>query len=53
MRSRQPSTRTIASSTIAPDIFEDPRVRSVKVIGTSVTLSPCRTACQVFSIWKQ
>ena len=42
-----------ASSTIRPDIFDWPLARSVKTIGTSATRSPWRTACQVFSTWKQ
>ena len=36
-----------------PDILEVPTLRSVNVMGTSVTRSPMRTARHVFSIWKQ
>ena len=41
-----------ASRTIWPDIFECPWNRSVKTIGTSTTLSPCRQSLCVISIWK-
>jgi hypothetical protein len=39
--------------TMALSIFEDPRWRSVKVIGTSRTRNPASTARQAMSIWKQ
>jgi hypothetical protein len=32
--------------------FERPATRSVKVMGTSTTVIPRRTACHVVSIWK-
>ena len=46
-------TRHSASATIAPLIFDAPRSRSVKVIGTSRTRNPACTARQAMSIWKQ
>ena len=42
-----------ASPTIEPLILLRPTVRSVKVIGTSTTRAPSRTARQAQSTWKQ
>ena len=54
-RSRRPHsvTRTNASLTIEPLILLLPSVRSAKVIGTSTTRAPERTARQAQSTWKQ
>src|SRR6185437_10996389 len=49
----QRATRTSASSITARLILLLPRARSVKVIGTSVTLPPLDTVRSVRSIWKQ
>ena len=46
-------TRTNASLTIEPLILLRPNWRSAKVIGTSVTRAPERTARQAQSTWKQ
>ena len=46
-------TRTNATLPIEPLILLLPSVRSVKVIGTSVTRAPARTARQAQSTWKQ
>ena len=48
------SRQTIASAsqTILRDILELPWNRSVKMIGTSATRSPCRQILCVISIWK-
>lgn len=48
----QPVTRSSASRTMRPLIFEVPSARSVKVIGTSARRSPSRRATYVDSIWK-
>src|SRR5204863_9850791 len=52
IRSRIPHqvTRTMASTTMRLDIFDVPRSRSVKVIGTSTTRPPARTSRYVISI---
>jgi hypothetical protein len=42
-----------ASATIALLIFDEPRSRSVKVIGTSTTRNPDCNARHARSIWKQ
>jgi hypothetical protein len=42
-----------ASVTIAPLIFDLPRSRSVKVIGTSTMRNPACSVRHVMSIWKQ
>jgi len=41
-----------ASLTMPPAILDWPCVRSVKMIGTSATLNPCRQSLLVSSIWK-
>src|ERR1700733_8593359 len=41
-----------ASRKILVDIFEVPRVRSVKMIGTSTSLKPCLMVVYFISIWK-
>ena len=46
-------TRQNASTTIARLILLAPLVRSLNVIGTSVTVSPALTVRSVRSIWKQ
>ena len=44
-------TRPRASTTMRPDIFDVPRTRSTKEIGTSTTRPPRRTSRYVISIW--
>jgi hypothetical protein len=46
-------TRTNASLTIERLILLLPKARSVKVMGTSATRAPARTARQAQSTWKQ
>src|SRR4051794_35108923 len=45
-------TRRAASSTIRRESFDAPATRSVKMIGTSLTRAPQRSALQVVSIGK-
>src|SRR5687767_5696560 len=52
VRARRAGTFQTASSTIARLIFEPPTSRSAKVIGTSTTRKPLRSARYVSSIWK-
>jgi len=47
------ATRKNASRITALLIFEAPRSRSTKVIGTSVSFRPACSTRSVMSIWKQ